>query len=173
MKKHILFSTAMLLLASCQQIQNQPHVYGQFNSNNKTIAVPAQGGCLNAAIKEELRKNQWQIKVAGATFDNSAQGHVNATAAYTAVITEGQCSQATPARWLYLFPLWGQIVWAINGCPPIFLAPVQYTTEANVTIFENKTGNELLTFYDRNVSTRKAAEAIQKSIRAHSAPLTH
>ncbi len=167
MKKHILITSALLLLNSCQQVQNQPQVYGTFDSSNKTIALSAQGGSLNAALKKELRANGWKIKIDGATFNHSESGHINAQASYTAIVNEGPCTIATPARWLYLFPLWGQVVWAINGFPPIFLAPVTYTTEANVTIFENKTGDEILTFQEINAGVNKSAEVIQKAIRAH------
>lgn len=129
--------------------------------------MSAQGGSLNTALKNELRANNWKIKIDGATFNHSESGHVNAQAGYTAVVNEGPSTVATPARWLYLFPLWGQVVWAINGFPPIFLSPVVYTTEANVTIFENKSGDEILTFHEINAGINKSAEVIQKAIRAH------
>lgn len=155
-------------LQSCQQAQ--PKVYGTFDPAAKTIAVPVKGYCFNAKLKEELRKKGWIIKIDGATHDYSPKGHINATSKYTVTINEfsstgdpSPCYRATPGSMLFLFPVWGQIIWAVRGCPPITYKPASYCG-IDCTIFENRTGNELLTYHSEFANVDKAAELIIKAI---------
>ncbi len=165
------FSLAFsVLLSSCLQVQ--PDVYAKFDLNNKTIAFPANGGCAANELKKGLRVEGWRIRVSGATADVSEKGHVNATSKYTAVIEEGECHNAsvlTPLSLLYLFPVFGWIAWGASGFQPIRIIPGQLSEHVSLTIFENKTGEEVLTYREGTVDTREATKKVLKAIRENAA----
>lgn len=166
------FSLAFAVLLSSCLNQVQPDVYAKFDPNDKTIAFPANGSCAANELKKGLRAEGWRIRVSGATADVSEKGHVNATSKYTAVIEEGECRDAsvlTPLSLLYLFPVFGWIAWGASGFPPIRIIPGQLSEHVSLTIFENKTGEEVLTYREGIVKTREATKKVLKAIRQNSA----
>lgn len=167
------FSLAFsVLLSSCLN-QVQPDVYTKFDPNNKTIAFPANGKCVANELKKGLRVEGWRIRVSGATADVSEKGHVNASSKYTAVIEEGECHDAGIEQCfslLYLFPVFGWLAWGASGFPPIRIIPDQRSERVSLTIFENKTGEEVLTYQGNNVGVRSSSVRILKAIRDNAAP---
>ena len=165
MKITALSLTFAIALASCTQVQ--PDVYAKFDPNHKTIAFPANGKCAANELKKGLRVQGWRIRVSGATADVSEKGHINSSSKYTAAIEEGNCkdlSALTPLSILYLFPVFGWIGWAASGFQPIRLIPAQRSERIALTVFENKTGEEILTYQESDVNTQDATKKILKAI---------
>lgn len=153
---------ACLSVPACQQAS--PQFYGKFSMQDKTIAVPSLSNTAFAgALKDRLRQDGWRIAISGATAKDGVEAHVNRSTKYTLSISE-TALPGSPSRILYLFPVWGQVAWLISGAPALRLSD---TTVVKASIYENKSGMEIMNYASKGESCEKAAGRVADAIKAH------
>ena len=160
--KTITLLLACVILVSCQQ--TAPKFYGTFSAQDKTIAVPTLSNtAFVGALKDRLRQDGWRIAISGATAKEGVEAHVNRSTKYTLSVKEITL-EGSPSRALYLFPVWGQVAWLVSGVPALRLSD---TTAVTASIYENKSGLEIMNYTSKEKNCEKAADQVADAIKAH------
>lgn len=147
MKYTLLSLTTVLLVASCQQ-QISPTVYGTLDAGDKRIAVPMLNIGNSEQIKIALRNDGWNVTVSGSTTGKEQQNN-------TTTITFDNAQSRYTLYWKQDMTL-GYDFW--KG--PNTMLP--YTT---ISIYENKTGQEILNYNGAFILTPKRVKVLTETIR--------
>ncbi len=150
-------SACSLFLVSCKQ--TQPSVYGAFDARNKTMAVPVcnLGGL--PKIKDNLRREGWDIRVSGANAGSVGNGVIarNATSRYTMAVDAQRVEGYSMAGLVWWPPI--TLIWLCSGCPSL---STDYLM--SITIYDNKDGREMLTYAGFVETSDKKRDTITQTI---------
>ncbi len=129
-------------LVSCTQVQ--PSVYGTFDARSKTMAVPVCNVGGMPKIKDNLRREGWDIRISGANVGNvSTSGNAllarNASSRYTMAVEAQEKAGYSLAPLVWWPPV--TLIWLCSGCPSL---STDYLM--SITVYDNRDGRELLTY---------------------------
>lgn len=147
MKYTLISLTTVLLATSCQQ-QITPTVYGTLDAGDKRIAVPMHNIGNAELIKIALRNDGWNVTVSGSTTGKEQQNN-------TTTITFDNAQSRYTLYWKQDLTL-GYDFWS----GPNTMIP--YTT---ISIYENKTGQEILNYNGAFILTPKRVKVLTDTIR--------
>lgn len=146
MKYTLLIFTSVFAVA-CQQ-QVSPAVYGTLDARDKRIAVPMHNIGNAELIKLALRNDGWNVTVSGATTGREQQGN-NTT------ITFDNAQARYTMYWKQDVTLGYDFWQGPNTSMP-------YST---LSIYENKTGREILNYNGPFILTKKRIQVLIDTIR--------
>lgn len=166
----------------------KPKVFAYFDARNKTMAVPPKPSGFCSEFKERLREHGWRIKVS--SFDDQLADRdqlSKSSARYTLILREkvragfnesnyepiAQTSKlANTFAMIVFFPLIPLVIYgqqqqrAIKNAEKKGIRVVHETAleEVSATIIDNRTGDEVMTFFAREVLPKLDAKTFADTI---------
>lgn len=162
MKRIIAITAFIVALSSCQQVH--PRFNGFFDASDKTISINAQSNAYFAAeLKDRLRQYGWDVRISGISGKDGEKIYTNVHTRYSLSLEEK--NEGSNINLLPIFGLVGYII--SGGGSDLSGGLVAHHSDISATIYENKTGVEIMYLADKYVNSRKGAQELAAQIEWH------